>query len=32
VTEAGTLQLEALPLDGAQRWKVEFEVRGDSAP
>jgi len=32
VTEAGTLQLEALPLDGTQRWKVEFEVRGDSAP
>jgi len=30
VTETGTLELEALPLDGDQRWKVEFEVRGDS--
>jgi hypothetical protein len=27
VTEAGTLELEALPHDGAQRWKVEFDVR-----
>lgn len=30
VTEAGTLELEALPVDGDQRWKVEFEVRGDA--
>ncbi|MEF8704610.1 MAG: Hsp70 family protein [Candidatus Accumulibacter sp. UW26] len=27
VTEAGTLELEALPQDGPQRWKVEFDVR-----
>jgi len=30
VTETGTLELEALPLNGDQRWKVEFEVRGDA--
>lgn len=30
VTEAGTLELEAVPVDGNQRWKVEFEVRGDA--
>ena len=30
VTEAGTLELEALPLDGTRRWKVEFEVRGEA--
>lgn len=29
VTEAGTLELEALPFDGDERWKVEFDVRGD---
>jgi hypothetical protein len=28
VTEVGTLQLEALPRSGAERWKVELEVRG----
>ncbi len=28
VTEAGTLELEALPHDGPERWKVEFDVRG----
>jgi hypothetical protein len=28
VTEAGTLELEALPHDGTARWKVEFDVRG----
>jgi hypothetical protein len=27
VTEAGTLELEALPHDGPQRWKVEFDAR-----
>ncbi len=27
VTEAGTLELEALPHDGPQHWKVEFDVR-----
>ncbi len=26
VTETGTLQLEALPRDSAERWKVEFDV------
>ncbi|HMV06414.1 MAG TPA: Hsp70 family protein [Accumulibacter sp.] len=31
VTEAGTLELEALPHDGAERWKVEFDVRGAAA-
>jgi hypothetical protein len=31
VTETGTLELEALPADGSQRWKVEFDVRGGSA-
>ena len=31
VTEAGTLELEALPHDGAERWKVEFDVRGSAA-
>ena len=29
VTEAGTLELEAVPLAGAERWKVEFDVRGE---
>jgi len=28
VTEAGTLELEALPPGGEPRWKVEFDVRG----
>ena len=27
VTEVGTLALEAIPRDGAERWQVEFEVR-----
>jgi hypothetical protein len=29
VTEAGTLELEALPTSGSERWKVEFDVRGE---
>ena len=29
VTETGTLELEALPVDGSARWKVQFDVRGD---
>jgi hypothetical protein len=29
VTEAGTLELEALPVSGTERWKVEFDVRGE---
>ncbi len=28
VTEVGTLSLEALPRNGPERWKVEFDVRG----
>ncbi len=28
VTEAGTLELSALPRSGSERWKVEFDVRG----
>ncbi|MBE2258739.1 MAG: Hsp70 family protein [Candidatus Accumulibacter sp.] len=31
VTEAGTLELEALPHDGPERWKVEFDARGNAA-
>ena len=27
VSEAGTLQLEAIPREGAERWQVEFDVR-----
>lgn len=30
VTEAGTLQLEAVPRSGGERWKVEFDVRGNA--
>ena len=30
VTEAGTLELEAVPRSGDERWKVEFDVRGES--
>ncbi|MDQ2696895.1 MAG: Hsp70 family protein [Pseudomonadota bacterium] len=28
VTEVGTLRLEAVPRQGGERWKVEFDVRG----
>ena len=28
VTEAGTLELEAVPRGSSERWKVEFDVRG----
>jgi hypothetical protein len=28
VTEVGTLRLEALPREGDEHWKVEFDVRG----
>jgi hypothetical protein len=28
VTEAGTLELSAVPPGGGQRWKIEFDVRG----
>jgi len=27
ISEAGTLQLEAIPREGAERWQVEFDVR-----
>jgi molecular chaperone DnaK (HSP70) len=30
VTEAGTLELEAVPRGTAERWKVEFDVRGNA--
>jgi molecular chaperone DnaK (HSP70) len=30
VTEAGTLELEAVPRGSGERWKVEFDVRGNS--
>jgi hypothetical protein len=32
VTEAGTLELSAVPRSGGERWKVEFDVRGHSEP
>ncbi len=28
VTEVGTLRLDAIPRSGAERWNVEFDVRG----
>ncbi len=28
VTESGSLEIEARPLQGEERWKVEFDVRG----
>jgi hypothetical protein len=31
VTEAGTLELMAVPTSGSERWKVEFDVRGTGA-
>ena len=31
VTEVGTLRLEAIPRDGDQAWKVEFDVRGEDS-
>lgn len=30
VTEAGTLELSAVPRHGSERWKVEFDVRGQA--
>ena len=30
ITETGTLELEALPVGGVDRWKVEFDVRGQA--
>jgi molecular chaperone DnaK (HSP70) len=31
INELGTLQLEALPVDGQGRWKVELDTRGEAA-
>ncbi len=31
VTEAGTLELAAVPVGGTERWKVEFDMRGQSS-
>ena len=31
VTEAGTLELEAIPRGTSERWKVEFDVRGSGS-
>lgn len=31
VTDIGTLELHAVPLGSEERWKVEFDVRADSA-
>jgi hypothetical protein len=31
VTEAGTLELQAVPRSGGERWEVEFDVRGERA-
>lgn len=31
VTETGTIELEALPVGGHERWKVELDVRADAA-
>jgi Hsp70 protein len=31
VTETGTLELEALPVGGKERWKVQFDVRGEGS-
>lgn len=30
ITEAGTLELSAVPRNGSERWKVEFDVRGQA--
>jgi molecular chaperone DnaK (HSP70) len=31
ITEAGTLELEAVPRGTHERWKIEFDVRGSAA-
>jgi hypothetical protein len=31
VTDIGTLELNAVPVGGEERWKVEFDVRADLA-
>lgn len=30
ITEAGTLELEALPVGGTERWKVQLDARSDA--
>ena len=30
VTDIGTLELNAVPVGGNQRWKVEFDVRAET--
>ncbi|MBS7350751.1 MAG: Hsp70 family protein, partial [Comamonas sp.] len=30
ITDIGTLELHAVPLGGSERWKVEFDVRGQA--
>jgi hypothetical protein len=32
VTESGTLELVAVPRTGGERWKIEFDVRGERSP
>jgi len=32
VTDIGTLELNAVPVGGEERWKVEFDVRAGTAP
>jgi hypothetical protein len=31
ITETGTLELAAVPIGGTERWKVEFDMRGQSS-
>ena len=31
VTDIGTLELNAVPVGGNERWKVEFDVRAQTA-
>ena len=31
VTDIGTLELNAVPVGGVERWKVELDVRADAA-
>ena len=32
VTDIGTLELNAVPVGGSERWKVQFDARGDATP
>lgn len=31
VTDIGTLELNAVPVGGSERWKVEFDVRAETS-